>query len=89
MAIQLKPEVEELIRQGVQSGAYASAEEYLERAVRLLHDQETWLAANREDIRELIEEGWLEAERGELVSAEDLKAELKERKKAWVKQHSA
>ena len=47
MTIYLKPEVEALIQQEVQRGPYESAEEFVERAVQMLHEQEEWLAHNR------------------------------------------
>jgi Arc/MetJ-type ribon-helix-helix transcriptional regulator len=50
MAIPLKPELEEIVREDVQRGPYASVEEYLEQAVTMLHRQEVWLAAHRDEI---------------------------------------
>jgi putative addiction module CopG family antidote len=85
MAIQLKPEIEEIIRQDVQRGAYASADEYLERAVRLLHDRETWLAEERAQITAKIEVGWQQSERGEVISAEEVMATMKRKKAEWLK----
>jgi putative addiction module CopG family antidote len=83
MAIHLKPELEELIRQDVERGPYASVEEFVECAVTRLHEQEAWLAENRDEIRAQIEEGWQAAQRGELIPAEDVKTELQKRKDEW------
>jgi len=44
MKIELKPELEALIKQDVERGAYKSADEFVEQAVSLLHEQEAWLA---------------------------------------------
>lgn len=87
MEIQLRPELEDLIREDVQRGFYRSVDEFLERAVTLLHEQETWLAANRGEISARIEEGWLAAERGEVADSEQVQARMRERKEAWIKQH--
>lgn len=84
MEIRLRPEVEELIRQDVQTGAYENIDDYVEHAVSLLHEQEAWLAAHREDVRAKIEEGCAASQRGELIDAEGVRARLKERKKAWL-----
>jgi antitoxin ParD1/3/4 len=87
MTIQLRPELEELIRQDIQRGIYSSVDEFVEHAVRLLHDQETWLATHRNEISVSIEEGWKSAERGELIDGEKVQANMKARKQAWLDKH--
>ena len=82
MTVELRPELEQLVRQDMRAGAYASMEEYLEKAVMLLHSQEIWVGAHRDEIAARIEEGWLAAERGEVIDAEQLKDELSRRKRA-------
>jgi putative addiction module CopG family antidote len=66
MTIRLKPELESLVEADVARGSYRSVDEFVERAVELLHEQEEWLAANREEIRLKVEEGYQQASRGEL-----------------------
>lgn len=89
MTIQLKPELEALIRQDVLRGSYQSIDEFVERAVSQLHAQEEWLAAHRNEIRSKIEEGWQSAERGELSGEQDVQARMTARKKKWLEQRSA
>lgn len=89
MTIQLKPELEELIRQDVLRGPYRSVDEFVERAVSQLHEQEAWLAVHRDEIHRKIEEGWQAAERGELSSEGDVQARMEARKKEWLEQRSA
>ncbi len=90
MAIQLKPELEEIVREDVQRGPYTSVDEYLERAVTMLHEQESWMAAHREEIAAQIEEGWASAQRGELLSPEQVREEMQTMKQAWIeKQRTA
>ena len=89
MTIQLKPELEALIRQDVLRGSYQSIDEFVERAISQLHAQEEWLAAHRDEIRSKIEEGWQSAERGELSSEQDVQARMTARKKKWLEQRSA
>jgi antitoxin ParD1/3/4 len=83
MTVHLKPELEELIRKDLERGPYRSADEFVERAIRLLHEQEEWLAANREEIRAKIEEGYASAQRDDLMDAESVRAEMQEKKRAW------
>jgi putative addiction module CopG family antidote len=76
MEIRLRPEVEELIRQDVQRGSYQSADEYVEHAVSMLHEQESWLAAHGHEIAANIAEGYAAAQRGELVDANEVRSKL-------------
>jgi len=83
MTIRLKPEIEALIERDVQRGPYRSADEFVEEAVRQLHDQEEWMAGHRAEIEASIEEGYAAAQRGELLSQDQLHAQLKQKKRAW------
>ena len=76
MEIHLKPELAELIKQYVQRGSYQTVDEFVERAVSMLHEQEAWLAQNRLEIAAKIDEGYAAAQRGELVDAETVRSKL-------------
>lgn len=89
MTIQLRPELEELIRQDVQRGPYRSVDEFVERAVSQLHAQEAWLAVHRAEIGSKIEEGWQAAERGELKDEAEVQARMTARKRDWLEKHPA
>ncbi len=80
MEIRLRPELEALIQQDLQRGPYQSVDEFVEQAVKLLHEQETWLATNRSEIEHQILEGYIASERGELIDAEDVHRHLNKRK---------
>jgi antitoxin ParD1/3/4 len=84
MKIELKPELEALIKQDVERGLYKSVDEFVEQAVSLLHEQEAWLAEQGSEIRAKIEEGYAAAQRGELVDSGDVRSRLEEKKRAWV-----
>jgi antitoxin ParD1/3/4 len=84
MNIRLRPEIEELIKQDLQCGAYESVDDFVEHAVSLLHEQEAWLAANREQIKTKIAAGYASAQRGELIDATDMRSQMEERKRAWL-----
>jgi putative addiction module CopG family antidote len=86
MDIHLRPELEEQIRQDIQRGPYQTVDEFVERAVSLLHEQEAWFASHRDEIEGKIEEGWNAAARGELASDKEVQAHMLERKRAWSEQ---
>jgi len=84
MKIELKPELEALIKQDVERGAYKSVDEFVEQAVSLLHEQEAWLAEKGSEIRVKIEEGYAAAQRGELIDSGDVRSRLENKKRAWL-----
>lgn len=84
MKIHLRPELEEMIKQDVQRGPYQSVDEFIERAVSLLHDQEAWLAGHGSEIRAKIEQGYAAAQRGELIDSDRVRSTLDERKRSWL-----
>ncbi len=84
MKVQLSPEIETLVMKDLERGLYRSVEDYLEQAVTMLHEQEEWFATNRERIRTAIEEGWVEAERGELIDGDQVKCDMTLMKAKWM-----
>ena len=84
MNIRLKPELEKLVEQDVRRGPYQTADEFVERAVVLLHEHEAWLAENAAEIGAKIKEGYDAAKRGELTDAEDVRLSIDEKKRAWL-----
>jgi antitoxin ParD1/3/4 len=82
MEIRLRPEIEELIKQDVQQGSYQTVDEFVERAVSMLHEREAWLAQNRAEIETKIGEGYAAAERGELTDANAVRSSLAELKQS-------
>jgi antitoxin ParD1/3/4 len=84
MDIRLRPELEEMIRQDLQRGPYQTADEFVEHAISLLHEQETWLAEHGTSIRAKIEQGYAAAQRGELIDSDQVRARFDERKRAWL-----
>ena len=63
MTVHIKPELEAIIAEDVKTGAYASVDDYVERSIEMMHEQEEELARDREGITAQIEEGWAESER--------------------------
>jgi putative addiction module CopG family antidote len=84
MTVQLSPKLEALIRKDVERGAYRSIDDFVEQAVTRLHEQEEYLAANRDKIRADIDEGWAQAERGELIDGNQVKRNMASMKATWL-----
>jgi predicted transcriptional regulator len=57
-----------------------SADEFVEGAIQMLHEQEDWLARNRAEIAEQIEHGFAQAERGELIDGDEVFSLLRGRR---------
>jgi putative addiction module CopG family antidote len=83
VTIHLPAELERIILEDVQRGRYRSVDDFLEHAVRLLHEQEDWLATNRTTVAKLVEAGWESAARGELRGETEVRAGMEERKRIW------
>jgi antitoxin ParD1/3/4 len=82
MDIHLRPELEEIIKQDVERGRYQSVDEFVEHALALLHEQETWLAEHRSEIAAKIEQGYAAAQRGDLIDSDEVRSKLQQRKRA-------
>jgi predicted transcriptional regulator len=81
MILELKPEQQKVLERAARSGM--SQEEVLDQAFAVIREQyqnEDWMLADREAIAAQIDEGFAQAERGELVDAEQAIAILQDRK---------
>jgi putative addiction module CopG family antidote len=81
MTIQLTPEQEHRIAEALRSGAYSSTDDVIDRALEVLHEQDEWLAAHRQEINAKIRTGIEELEQGKGIPEDKLDAYL-ERLKA-------
>jgi putative addiction module CopG family antidote len=84
MNIELRPELEEMVKRDVQRGRYKSVDEFVEHAISLLHEREAWLAEHGSEIRVKIEQGYASAQRGELIDSGEVRSKLDEKKRAWL-----
>ena len=87
MKIELRPELEALIKQDVERGPYKSVDEFVEQAVSLLHEQEAWLAEQGSEIRAKIEEGYAATQRGELIDSSEVRSRLEAKKRTWLSEN--
>lgn len=74
MKITLSPKQAKLVSEKVQSGEYQSVNTVINRALEALTEREQSL----KDVREKIDRGFEQSERGELVSGKDVLAELRQ-----------
>jgi len=72
MNIELSPEVEELLRKKIGAGTYASENDVLHQALRLLEEQDEYLELHREEIRGKIDEARRSLDRGEGIDGEQV-----------------
>jgi Arc/MetJ-type ribon-helix-helix transcriptional regulator len=79
VTLQLPAELERIILEDVQRGPYRSIDEFLEQAVRLLLEQEDWLASQRAAIAKLVEAGWESAACGKLRVEAEVREVMEER----------
>ena len=81
MILELKPEHQKVLDRAARSGM--NPEEVLDQAFAVIQEQyrnEDWLLADKEAITSQIAEGFAQAERGDLLDAEQATAILQERR---------
>lgn len=80
MILELKPEQQKILDRAAQSGM--TPEEVLDQAFAVIHEQygnEEWLLAGKTAIAAQIEEGFAQAERGDLLDADQASQILQDR----------
>ena len=84
MKVELNSELEQMIEQDVQRGNYRSVDEYLDRAVRILHHEEELLVLDGKIVDEEIALGIAQLDRGEGVPGEVTRKRLQDRKARFI-----
>lgn len=75
----LPPELKDMVKELIASGAYHSFEEIVHDALWLARDHFLLYKVKREELRALLDVGIQQAERGEVVEGELVFAKLQER----------
>jgi Arc/MetJ-type ribon-helix-helix transcriptional regulator len=83
MQMNVPPDLEKLINKRLSTGAYADAEDVLRRALQAQDAEEDWTDDERRVLSAYIDEGYLQAERGELTDGDQARTEIEEWKNAW------
>ena len=83
MQLSLPPDLETLINKRLSSGAYINAEDVLRRALEAQDAEESWTAEERCVLSAHLEEGYQQAERGELIDGGQARREIQAMKEKW------
>ncbi len=87
MQLDVPPDLEGLIKKRLSSGAYMSVEDVLRRALEAQDAEESWSDEERRALSAHIEEGYLQAERGELIEGAQARREIESMKGTWREEH--
>ena len=83
MQLNLPPDLETLINKRLSSGVYSDAEDVLRRALEAQDAEEGWTDEERRALSAHIEEGYQQAERGELIDSAQARSEIQAMKEKW------
>jgi antitoxin ParD1/3/4 len=83
-----RPEIEALIRERLDSGAFESIEDVLYDALGMQSDREAWLRENKEAMNAKIDRGLAQLDRGEGIPGEELRARVQADRAAWLADRS-
>jgi antitoxin ParD1/3/4 len=85
MDVFLPPELEELVKQKVESGQYSPTSEVIQDALWLLYYRDRLREIKLEELRKEIAIGLEQAAKGQLTPAEEVFERLEERNKRFSK----
>ncbi len=88
MQMNVPPDLETLINKRLSTGAYRDAEDVLRRALEAQDAEESWTDEERRALSAHIEEGYRQAENGELIDGEQARREIEGMKNNWRQKHS-
>jgi antitoxin ParD1/3/4 len=77
MNISLTPELERLVDEKVKSGRYASASEVIREGLRLLEEQEEIKHQRLAEIRQKIDRGLDQLDRGQGISSREARSRIR------------
>jgi antitoxin ParD1/3/4 len=83
MQLNIPPDLETLINKRISSGAYMNAEDVLRRALEAQDAEESWTDEERRALAAHIEEGYQQAERGQLIDGAQARREIQGMKEDW------
>ena len=86
MPFKLPPDLERLVNKRLAGGGYASAEDVFRRALEAQDAEESWTEEERQALASHIEQGFAQAERGELIDGTQARRELQISKSNWLQE---
>ena len=84
MQFNVPPDLQTLIEKRLSSGGYDGVEDVFRRALEAQDAEESWPDEECHAISAHIEEGFLQAERGDLIEGDQTRREIKEMKNQWL-----
>lgn len=88
MQVKVPPDLETLMNKRLSRGSYASVEDVLRRALEAQDAEEDWTDEERRALSAHIEEGYQQAERGQLIDGEQARSEIQTLKENWRPERS-
>ena len=89
MQVNLPPDLETFVKKRLSSGGYESVEDVFRRALEGQDAEESWTDEERRALTALIEKGFLQAERGELIDGDQVRREIQGMKDNWHQQRTS
>lgn len=83
MHVNVPPDLETLINKRLSSGSYTSVEDVLRRALEAQDALENWTEEERRALSDHIEEGYRQAEQGDLIDGDQARREIQAMKENW------
>jgi Arc/MetJ-type ribon-helix-helix transcriptional regulator len=83
MQLNVPPDLETLINKRLSTGGYANAEDVLRRALEAQDAEESWSDDERRALSAHIEEGFVQADRRELIDGAQARHEIQVMKETW------
>ena len=87
MQLNVPPDLELLINKRLASGEYLSVEDVLRRALEAQDSEESWSDEERQALSAHLEEGYLQAQRGDLIDGAQVRNEMCALKENWRREH--
>jgi antitoxin ParD1/3/4 len=79
MNVSLTPELEKLVTSKVKSGRYQSASEVIREGLRLLDDQDRLREIHLNEVRQKVQTGLEQLDRGEAIPGDRVYAQMKQK----------
>ena len=89
MQVNLPPDLETLVNKRLSSGGYTSGEDVFRHALEAQDAEESWTDEERRALTTHIEEGFLQAERGDLIDGAQARREIQVMKDSWHEEHTS
>ena len=89
MQVNLPPDLETLVNKLLSKGSYSSVEDVFRRALEAQDAEESWTDEERRALSSHIEEGFSQAERGELFDGDQARREIQTMKDNWPQERAS